>query len=566
MYMTIKISDANSLTGSRAEEEPVYNEGDLVFGDLNEHQVNSADFFFYNEEGEFIVHTSNFIEKQGETSPNIEWFSKNTIALENIDDMSLPKYVITVLNAPADFVNAIKNGEFNMEKTRKQISSIVNEDAFIMSTTSFLNGDAIEKDRYDDTHYYATKLKPTDLIKHHPTDAEIAAAEPVNIYVERLATKFEMIGLNENNAFKITATVAGMDNNDDAATDLWVKIVGFGISCQNTESYLSKNLDGYTATDLWDGWNDNSKHRSFWGKSYNYDNATPLKGNIRFWDSTQGGGVKRVAYGYETTRALEYLRNSETDNMLLGANTPNFVITAKVYTDAACTKEFSFVNYGGQHFTDDRFKAMALSTLQKKGYLKFYKNETSKTVSKPDPDNEGSTINTTVYHYDGLEAADYSLVYELTGEGTGVIKLVYGGSLEEVFVPGAEGARYNKITDKEQIKTLINADLAKFTKDTQAVASTGGATHYDVPVEHLLGEDGKNYKVTKEGMFGTVRNHWYQLSVSKVSTLGNGVFNPGDGEGKGEEIIPVNPPKERYDVVATINILSWKIVKQNIEL
>ena len=92
---------------------------------------------------------------------------------------------------------------------------------------------------------------------------------------------------------------------------------------------------------------------------------------------------------------------------------------------------------------------------------------------------------------------------------------------------------------------------------------------YSVPIEHLVSTNQtKNYQVEEEGNYGIVRNHWYQLNVSKVLSLGHGVFKPGDIEGddETEESIPYDPKTERVALAAKINILSWKIVEQDIEL
>ena len=63
-----------------------------------------------------------------------------------------------------------------------------------------------------------------------------------------------------------------------------------------------------------------------------------------------------------------------------------------------------------------------------------------------------------------------------------------------------------------------------------------------------------------EGVYGVVRNHWYQLAINSVTGLGKGIFNPD------KDIVPGKPDPDHYALGANINILSWKIVQQSVDL
>ena len=90
---------------------------------------------------------------------------------------------------------------------------------------------------------------------------------------------------------------------------------------------------------------------------------------------------------------------------------------------------------------------------------------------------------------------------------------------------------------------------------------------YYVPVEHLLKRSGSDAAIV-EGNYGVVRNHWYNINVTKVFRLGEGVFEPGDGTDED----PVNPLSPKIPTATPsasalrVNILSWKIVNQPVEL
>ena len=80
-----------------------------------------------------------------------------------------------------------------------------------------------------------------------------------------------------------------------------------------------------------------------------------------------------------------------------------------------------------------------------------------------------------------------------------------------------------------------------------------GEAYFAVPIEHFGGTQDSD----DTGAYGVVRNHSYVLNVTQISGLGEGIYDPG------EEIIP-NPGKKRYYVAATLNVLSWKTVSQDV--
>lgn len=85
-----------------------------------------------------------------------------------------------------------------------------------------------------------------------------------------------------------------------------------------------------------------------------------------------------------------------------------------------------------------------------------------------------------------------------------------------------------------------------------------GKCYFFVDIEHFGTHDGNLLK-------GFVRNHQYEITINSISGWGT----PGDlgiGGGDPEDpIIPEEPEDESY-VAATINILKWKVVSQNVDL
>ena len=86
--------------------------------------------------------------------------------------------------------------------------------------------------------------------------------------------------------------------------------------------------------------------------------------------------------------------------------------------------------------------------------------------------------------------------------------------------------------------------------------------YYNIPIEHLR-DDGKyndSDYVQKEGNYGVVRNHYYIITVNSIRNLGKAVNVPD------ERIIPNDDDVKNYFVAAKINVLSWKVVRQSVDL
>lgn len=87
-----------------------------------------------------------------------------------------------------------------------------------------------------------------------------------------------------------------------------------------------------------------------------------------------------------------------------------------------------------------------------------------------------------------------------------------------------------------------------------AVIYKDGMTYYWTSVKHL-GAAGKT------GQFGMVRNHFYQVDVTKITGFGTAVYNPDN------EFVPVTPDEEPMTYLAArINVLSWRVVANGVEL
>ena len=546
MYLTVNITDANTV--GRAEE------GDLVPGDPQEHVVNTAHFFFFDKDKMFVTEAN--VWSRGQSGDfedhNVEFQSNNVLVLKNLTKKNLPKYLITVLNATPELLAYVRATPRTMEEVRNFTLKWNNGESFVMSTSSFNGGASAFPGQYDNAVYYANLIQESNL-KTEPVDVNnVPASDVVKIYVERLAAKYTIV-LPEGNPFPVDVTIAGLDNDNNNNVELgaervYVKIENFGVTGTEEKSYLGKNLDGLTG--LWNTWNIAQLHRSYWGKSVSYDDANAVLDRPTF--SEVNTDLTKPVYSNETTKDFTLIRNE--NNVLTPAAVTNIVFTATIYADKAATTPLDLILFSGVYYKKDQFVPYILNRLNATNQLNYWIKTGSETETNPD-----GTLNRD--NYTQVSAKNVELAKD--GASTGIFKLVPNiGADTQLYAINGNTAT---AVETSAFETALNT----FFTNEKPMAYTGGASVYYVPVEHLLGKNagsGENYDytVSENGQYGVVRNHWYQIEVGKVFRLGQGVFDPSDNST--EDLIPDNPSKETFGMAANISILSWKVVKQSVDL
>ena len=141
---------------------------------------------------------------------------------------------------------------------------------------------------------------------------------------------------------------------------------------------------------------------------------------------------------------------------------------------------------------------------------------------------------------------------KLENVGDGKVKVVF---TNENATPLYEedGTTYSN-----QSITGLNDNLAA--ASAGAIAYNGGLMYYNIPIEHLNNGAIAANGTIPEAKYGVVRNHHYVVTIDKLEKIGKGIFD------EDERIVPGDPDGDTYYVGAKINILSWKIVSQNVEL
>lgn len=539
-YINVKIAYSDPVTKGQAAEPPFY------YGTSAEQKINNAYFIFYYADGSFcqyVKKTDLKVNSQGagaSTDKNIEELSDGVVLLRGLKSKQYPVYMSVILNSEDEWIGAnIENK--SIEEASKAVQSAiatadkndqVNWTNFMMSSSSFDNSDAV-------SGYYCTKLKASNFQESEAL--AIAEGNPVEAYVERLAAKVKV----EFAESLGTSGKIGSFTVNGTSKDLYFNVTGWGLNATTKDSYCFKNINtGWTEETLGFKWNDAANFRSYWGKSTNYGTG--------IYPGTYGSSVdkydeKTATLNYITYNDLKvgingnaYCRENTNDPEVLGKNFSG-TVTSVLLKAQVTDKEGNAVtlyNFAGSLYDEANYKAAALNSLEASTTNRIWK----KTVSG------GNTT------YTKVTADDLSVV--ISADGYAHVELKEASN----YCFGA-GETSTKDATTAEINKLLNGDEA-YKYNTGCSFYKEGMMYYNIPIEHLR-DDGKyndSDYVQKEGNYGVVRNHYYIITVNSIRNLGKAVNVPD------ERIIPNDDDVKNYFVAAKINVLSWKVVRQSVDL
>ena len=568
-YMTVTVSSSGNM--SRSTENPRYEDSDK---NAAESKVKNAKFFFFDEKGNFVLNAK-IINPTGEDptpdkdkNQNIEWESANVLVLEDVNSKNYPTYMLTVLN-----MDGFQASE-TLEKTCQDLSIYAEnfnlgagkDDNFVMTTSSYRRGDK------DNFHYTVNKL---DNKNFAPTaKAALEATEdgdvqPVVVYVERLAAKVQLNisatpkVVNGKTLYKLEQTVAGDandDNNPDstADTDLYLEVLGWTLNGTAIDSYISKQIMDTQDRNWWNtnpfaGWEATSDFRTYWAASRSYDYvkdadtqaerlAYKTISDLKSFQNNFGVGTttSKALYCYENTNLPKNIVTKTTGDAVSQFQVYNSRVTHVILNTRICDENgnhIDMIKYRGVLFTEEHFIKYVLNDIKNNfdSKLNYYKKDGDKYVQVDVKDVE----------------------FEKKDKSFEDVKLVVAKTVTELYRKNAEG-KYELIADGVQ---AFQADLTQYTANNVPSRYKDGANIYFIPIEHNAVS---GVEKDDEGYYGVVRNHWYKLDISKFSKVGHGIYNPDDDTT--DPIIPEDPEDPLYYLSAKINVLSWRVIKQNVEL
>ena len=337
---------------------------------------------------------------------------------------------------------------------------------------------------------------------------EAAEANPVTIHVERVGAKVQLVNDENNRLFPVGKTVVDKDGNE---IPVYAKILDWELYNDIDRSYLVKNIDAHAT---WTGdefgftnWNDRDWYRSYWATSLGAE-----KLNKSFtWE--HNGMTPRVYVG-ENTNSWTEADDTRT----------KMIVKAQLVKSDGTTPVEVANWYGKDYVTKDYLLNVVANTLNNT----YYSSDDASTFTGILPADLQCVAR------NANEEKAYQVYFQLSDNGDDKKWYKY------------ENGKYSEITVAE-----LNVALAKV---EPALVYTSGMTYYWTDIKHL----GKKGSDTE---FGIVRNHVYNVNITKIEGYGTPVYEP-----TMDFIKPEKPVDVVTYVAAQINILSWRLVDHDYEL
>lgn len=541
-YMAVNI--AMPVGASTKAPADNYRDGTEAESTVN---VNNSIFLFYDAYGNYLTAgtisaTDGSVDANGNlqltTNPSnyVEKDSKAVIVLG--PTKIRPALVLAVLNY--DKCNTLKNlslADVHAHVDNNAISTEAGK--FTMTNSVYVDG----KNVVNATPISASSVKETK---------EDALKSPVQIYVEREAVKVNMKakdGLNKTAEGKIYFETANAEYVlDGVKVAARIVVDGWAVNAFNTTSYLVKNVPAsWIATNPFANWYEEAAKRTFWAQDPNYSSSEDYifgrdpkdepgtYKNVQYlsWNEATANNVDSYSHIYENTadKASAKVNGGEL------ANVPTILIAAHVEMaqDGTAWNNPDLYKFGGLFYTNTSLKNYAAEQILKnKLHWEYTTTEGTKTASvSPDQ-------------------IDIAFVANIA-DNSGSVKV----KVAEVTAPAADAKLIkadNTVIESanwaKAVEDILNGETGFNVAKNELVCYKNGMCYYQVPIKHNQAVDDVAY--------GTVRNHIYELTLSKIAKLGNPVFNPN------EKLVLIPGEEKNYYVSAELKILKWRVVTQDV--
>ena len=541
-YMAVNIVSVGT-NGSRAAE--------YDHGLEKESTVDNVRFYFFNSDGSpyilknnadrnWVVPTQTIEDEKDKPNENVTKITKSNIVFQPENGNSAPYSVVAVVNAKSletgatntlgndkkslsDLLSSVQAKQFydlNGSTATTNYGKANDSKNFVMTNSVYLKDDAQQCQTFVSGNVYKT--------------ADEAKQKPVDIYVERVVAKVTADVDKTNKNWRLGngtdwdntkyGKVVGKTTN---GTEVFAVIEGWNVADENATAMLEKQIDKTWTTDglgfaTDNPWNTNDYHRCFWEQS----TEAGATGNdlINYsYTTIAGNKLKNVVYTLPNT--LQTATTEKYNNKLT-----KFIVAATLRYQNPTTNtwekveicRYKGIEYIGQNAVLDVIgsesgiyvKKAGSSTYTSLGHdqLKFTKDKTS-------------------------GAKDYKAIAAVDGDKVNV---------SELYTKDNTTGNYTNVASLD----FVNKAIQKENADVRA----SGKTYYYIPIRHLGTDD------TKQAYYGVVRNHFYQITISDMQGFGTPVVK------EDETIIPTKPEYDDTYLAAKINVLSWRVVKQDADL
>ena len=543
-YMAVDIAMS---VGSSTKAPSDYRDGSEAESTVN---VKNSIFLFYDAYGNFLTSgvisaTDGSVDENGNlkltTNNQSGYVEKESKAVIVLGPTRLrPALVLAVLNYnKCDALRNLSLADAHSKVDNNEISTEAGK--FTMTNSVYVDGNNV----VNATPISSSSVKETK---------EEALKTPVQIYVEREVAKVNMKakdGLKKTADGKICFETPNAESVlDGVKVSARIVVDGWAANAFNTTSYLVKEVpNSWLVTNPFANWYDEAAKRTFWAQDPNYTGSeeyvfgrTPegepgTYKNVKYlsWNDATQNKVDSYNYMYENTtdKASARVNGGEL------VNVPTILIAAHVETakTGAAWERKDIYKFGGLFYTNEALNNYAAEQILK-GKL-HWEYTTAEGLKK------ASVLP------DQVKAKFVANVVDNSGS----VKV----EVEALTAP-AEGAKLMK--EGEPASVIESADWAKTVEDIlngengfniakkELVCFKNGMCYYQVPIKH--------YQTAEDVAYGTVRNHIYELTLSKIAKIGNPVFDP-------EEKLVLIPGEEKnYYVSAELKVLKWRVITQDV--
>lgn len=525
-YLAVNLVSSDVM-GTRADAL-VYEDGSKT-----ENQVTKVRFYFFNGIGGAVnvklqngryVNYYDWTPGSGDQSDgtnsddDIESKLKATIVINTSEGDGIPQRIAAVLNP-----TGLDDNSKSLDLLKKVVADYATSgENGLTSAGKFVMFNSIGG---GGKNFSTTLIEDKNLCKKK----EDAIANPVTIYVERSVAKVRVT--LDNNQIGFTDNRLALKDKDDkelkvAGQQVYLQLDGWGLTAETSEGRLVKKINP-NGTEAWEGSWWYGAHRSFWAI-----NSMTAENRWHSYDDIKTSfGKENALYTNENAQLTDI--DGESGK---AKKRTKFILKGKLCKEDG--NPLTIVRHIGAYFADTpsntesenltKLKESILNQLAASGHNYYYTKENGREqigtgdleiIVATQEENEDSKNNCYVYAKLTTDAATKKWYTSLEG-GTAI----------------------------ENAATEIDGKLANKEIVDRALVWNSGMTYYYQEIKHL------------NGLTGVVRNHIYDVKVTKIAGLGTPVYKPD------EIIYPEHPEENDHFIAAQINILSWRVVENDYEL
>ena len=549
-YIAISLAASES---TRADGDDGYLDGTEI-----ERKVASAHFFFFKDgiafpvnvadgavtaPGTGVNHLAASLNPGPDTglAPNVSDI-KNVVLLLKSYKGEYPNQIVAVLNWTPDTSEAYDLAE--LEAAVNLRGPAVDSEYFIMSNSVYLAGNNVMK---------ATPLTVNNI---HKT-ADEANADPIKIYVERVAAKVTVTTADGATKFPLGDTV----KVDGVDTDVYAHLLGWELHLENTQSYLLKKINAsWTDDSLGFTWNNSPFFRCYWAESLPapsgddesfkmFYSTTPLPAGFANGYGHAIGNNNNILNGQFTPGSYSYIgentnpRYTDTDGNIQNPCT-KVILKAKLGKEDGTALEIA--KWMGQQYIGEANLRVAIANTL--AYTLYSRSNDGGNIiyTSIKPEDLECVAGSNGAHASIIDDNNSYVQLSDLGETKNWYKLV-NGEYEPVAADLSVDANSLNATN-EFLATSVEPSVLYYT----------GETFYYIDIKHLGNGTGK------PGDYGIVRNHIYNIVVNSIGGYGSPTYVGTNDIIEPE--YPEDPEDQESFVSAQVNILAWRLVNQEVDV